>query len=117
MQVIAEICYAVLQVLLLIRFDFRGGGVLQFPQNPRRRMVLVLEIVTLFIKPPLTFRLVLVNRRSRTRQVLTGVVEIQNLLIDVGTKKIPIGFGAVRNRRKVRVGTVTLRGRSHASCD
>ena len=60
-------------------------------------MVLVLEIMTLSIKPLLTFRFMLVNRRSRTRQVLTGVVEIQNLLIDIRTKKISIGFGAIRN--------------------
>src|SRR5215471_8159827 len=101
-QMIAEVGYAVLQVLLLIRFHFRGAGLLQFPHNPPRRMVLVLEIVTLFIKPLLTFLFMLVNCRSSTPQVLTGVVEIQNLLINVGTKKIPIGSCAIRNAREKR---------------
>ena len=99
---IAEVRDAVLQVLLLVRLHFRGGGLLQFPQNPLRRMMLVLEIVTLFIKPLLTFLFVLANRRSSARQVLTGVVEIQNLLINVGTKKIPVGFCAIRNTDEMR---------------
>ena len=58
-------------------------------------MMLVLEIVTLFIKPLLTLLFVLANRRSSARQVLTSVIEIQDLLINMGTKKIPIGFRAV----------------------
>jgi hypothetical protein len=62
-----------------------------------RRMMLVLEIMTLFIKPLLTLLFVLANRRRSARQVLTSVIEIQDLLIKRGTKKIPIGFRAVRN--------------------
>jgi hypothetical protein len=58
--------------------------------------------IRLFIKPGLAFLFVLVNCRSSTRQVPTGVVEIQNLLINVPTKKIPIGFCAIRNTREKR---------------
>ena len=86
---IAEVRDAVLQVLLLVRLHFRGWGLLQFAQNPLCRMMLVLEIMTLFIKPLFTFLFVLENRRRSARQVLTGVVEIQDLLINVGAKKIP----------------------------
>jgi hypothetical protein len=44
MQMIAEVGDAVLQVLLLVRFHFRGWDLLQFLHNPLRRMMLVLEI-------------------------------------------------------------------------
>jgi hypothetical protein len=54
-------------------------GLLQFPHNPLRGMMLVLEVVTVFIKPLLTLIFVLVNRRSSARQVLTSVIEIQDL--------------------------------------
>src|SRR6516165_9605292 len=40
-------------------------------------MMLVLEIVTLFIKPLLTFRFIAANRRCCAPQVLSGVVEVQ----------------------------------------
>src|SRR6202051_2061971 len=101
-QMIAEVRDAVLQVLLLVRLHFRGWRLLQFSQNPLCRMMLVLEIMTLFIKPLFTFPFVLANRRRSARQVLTGVVEIQDLLINVGTKKIPIGFCAIRNTHEMR---------------
>jgi hypothetical protein len=65
-------------------------------------MMLVLEIMTLFIKPLLTFLFVLANRRRSARQILTGLVEIQDLLINGGTKKIPIGFRAIRNTHETR---------------
>src|SRR5215468_2221007 len=71
-QVIAEIRYAILQILPLVRLHFRGDDLLQVANNPRCRMMLVLEIVTLLIKPLLTFRLIAINRRCRTRQVLSG---------------------------------------------
>jgi hypothetical protein len=51
-------------------------GLLQFPHNPLRGMMLVLEVVTVFIKPLLTLIFVLVNRRSSARQVLTSLIEI-----------------------------------------
>ena len=98
---IAEIRYARLQAGPVVRLHFRGGGLLQVAQNPRCRMMLVLETVTLFRKPLLATRLG-ANGRSSTRQILTGVVEIEHLLIDLGTKKIPIGFGAIRNTDEKR---------------
>src|SRR6266581_7311860 len=101
-QMIAEVRDAILQVLLLVRLHFRGWGLLQFPQNPLRRMMLVLEIMTLFIQPLLTVLFVLANRCRSARQVLTGVVEIQDLLINMGTKKIPIRFCAIRNTHEMR---------------
>src|SRR5271163_2872286 len=65
-------------------------------------MMVVFEIMTLFVKPLLTFLFVLANCRRSARQILTGVVEIQDLLINVGTKKIPIGFRAIRNTHEMR---------------
>src|SRR6202045_1380235 len=65
-------------------------------------MMLVLEIVTLFAKPLLALLVVLANRRSRARQILRRMVEVQNLLINVGTKKIPVGSCAIRNTDKMR---------------
>ena len=50
-------------------------------------MMLVLEIVTLFIKPLLALLVVLADRRGRARQILRRMVEVQNLLINVGTRK------------------------------
>jgi hypothetical protein len=70
------------------RLHFRGWGLLQFAQNPPCRMMLVQPL--------------LANRRSSARQVLIGVVEIQHLLINVGTKKIPIGFCTFRNTHEMR---------------
>jgi len=94
---IAEICYAVLQILPLIRLHFRRDGLLQVAQNPRCRMMLVFEIVALVIEPLLTFRFIAPNRRCSARQILSGVVEVQHLFIDMGAEKIPIGFCAIRN--------------------
>ena len=99
---IAEIRYAILQILPLVRLHLRGDDLLQVANNPRCRMMLVLEIMTLFVKPLLTFRFIAVNRRCRTRQVLSGVIEVQHLLIDMGAKKIPIGFCAIRNADETR---------------
>jgi hypothetical protein len=45
---------------------------------------------------------VLANRRSSAHQGLTSVIEIQDLLINMGTKKILIGFRAVRNTDEMR---------------
>jgi len=48
---IAEVRDALLQVFALFRRHLAGVGLLQFPQDALGRMMLVLEIVTLFIKP------------------------------------------------------------------
>ena len=101
-QVIAEIRYAVLQIFPLVRLNLRGDDLLQLAQNPRCRMMLVFEIVTLFIKPLLTFRFIAANRRCGARQILSGMVEVQHRLIDMGAKKIPIGFCAIRNADETR---------------
>ena len=82
---IAEVRDALLQVFALFRRHLAGVGLLQFSQDALGRMMLVLEIVTLFIKPLLAFLVVLANRRSRARQILRRMVEVQNLLINVRT--------------------------------
>jgi hypothetical protein len=63
-KMITKVRYAFLRVFFLVWFHFRCGGLLQFPQNPRRRVMLVLEIMTLFIRPLLTFLLAPANRQS-----------------------------------------------------
>src|ERR1035438_63024 len=99
---IAEVRDALLQVFALFRRHFPGGGLLQVPQDALGRIMLVLEIMTFFVKPPLALPVVLANRRSRARQILRRMVEVQNLLINVGTKKIPVGSCAIRNTDKMR---------------
>src|SRR5205814_1058660 len=99
---VAEVRDALLQVFALFRRHLAGFGLLQFSQDALGRMMLVLEIVTLFIKPLLALLVVLANRRSRARQILRRMVEVQNLLINVGTKKIPVGSCAIRNSDKMR---------------
>ena len=61
---IAEVGYAFLQLLVLVRLHFRGGGLLQFPQDPLRRMMLMLETMTLFLKPLLPFLFVPANTEA-----------------------------------------------------
>ena len=80
---IAEVRDALLQVFALVRSHFAGVGLPQIPQDALGRMMLVLEIVTLFVQPLLTRLVVLANRRSRARQILRRMVEVQNLLINV----------------------------------
>jgi hypothetical protein len=87
---IAEIRDAFLQIVPLLQRHFTGLGLLQFPQDAMGRMMLMLEIVTVFIKPLFALVAVLANRRSSARQVLSRMVEVENLLINVGTKKIPV---------------------------
>jgi hypothetical protein len=50
----------------------------------------------------ISFRSAVSIRRRSARQVLTSVIEIQDLLINMATKKIPIGFRAVRNTHEMR---------------
>src|ERR1700686_2036032 len=99
---IAEVRDAILQVVPLLQRHFPGVGLLQFPQDPLGRMMLVLEIVTFFIKPLFALLAILASRRSSARQVLRRMVEVQNLLINVGTKKIPVGPCAIGNTDKMR---------------
>src|SRR5271170_2301466 len=99
---IAEVRDALLQVFALFRRHISRVGLLQVPQDAPGRMILVLEIVTLFVKPLLALLGVLANRRSRARQILRRMVEVQNLLINVGAKKIPVGSCAIRNTDKMR---------------
>src|SRR5271169_895618 len=99
-MMIAEIRDAFLQVVAVRRREFTGGSLLKFAQNPLSRTMLMLEFVTFCIKPPFALRAGPVNRRSRTRQVLRRMIEVQHLLIDVGTKEIPVGFGTIGDTNK-----------------
>ena len=50
-EMIAKVCYARLQILLLLPRQLSGGSLLQFPQDPLSRTMLVFEIMALFVKP------------------------------------------------------------------
>src|SRR5262249_39606222 len=100
---IAKVCYARLQVLLLLLRHLSGGGSLQFPQDPLSRTMLVFEIAALFIKPLLALVVDLEKCRGRTREVLCRMIKVQDLLVDVRTEKIPIGLSSIGNPDKARV--------------
>jgi len=99
-MMIAEIRDAFLQLVAGHRREFPGGGLLKVPQNPLGRTMLMLEFVTFCVKPSFPLRAVPVNCRSRARQVLRRMIEVQDLLVDVGTKKIPVGFCAISDTNK-----------------
>src|SRR5215470_18004255 len=92
---VVKVCYARLQVLLSASGHITGGGQLQLPQNPLCCAMLMLEIMTLFITPLLAFFVILVDRGGSTREVLSGMIEVQDLFINMWIEKVPVGSCAI----------------------
>ena len=100
---LAKVDYGRLQILLVLPRQLSGGSLLQFPQDPLSRTMLVFEIMALFVKPLLALILDLEKRRGRTPQVLRRMIKVQDLFVDVRTEKIPIGLRSIGNPHKARV--------------